>query len=141
LAHPFELALGGVLVANGARGFAGEVSPSLALLPDWLVLAYLVVSTIGGVGVITGLTVTIRRRPGFGVALERSALFLVAASYVALAAAILQANGSGGAGVGATLSVVAAACLLRAHAIRLTAKTIFQAPLTVHLEPENGAAR
>lgn len=136
LTHPFELALGGVLVANGLRGFGGKISPSLAALPGWLTLGYLIVSTIGGVGVVVGLLLRADSVPGFGVVLERASLFLVAASYFTLAVAILQANGSGGVGVAVTLGVVMAACLLRAHAIRLAARAVLRTLTIINREAE-----
>lgn len=134
LGHPFELALGGVLVVNGVRGFLGEISPSLALLPEWLVMAYLVLSTIGGLGVITGLFLRADHLVGFGVRLERSSLFLVSASYFTLAVAILQSNGSGGIGVATTLTVIMAACLLRARAIHNASKAILHTLVVVNRE-------
>ena len=61
LTHPFELALGAVLIINGLRGFAGDISPSLATLPQWLQVVYLAVSTVGGTGVVTGLLARVPR--------------------------------------------------------------------------------
>lgn len=125
LAHPFELALGAALVINGAAGFAGYPTASVASLPELPQLLYLTVSTLGGLGVIIGL---ILNDPpshiGLGKSLERASLFLVASSYLALAVLLVGRNGSPGIPTGVVVSVVAAACLLRAHAIRKTALII-----------------
>jgi hypothetical protein len=136
LTHPFELALGGVLVINGVRGFFGDVSTSLAALPHWLVIVFLVVSTVGGAGVTVGLILRSDHLVGLGVRLERSSLFLVAASYFTLAVAILQTNGKGGIGVAATLIFVMAGCLLRARAIYMASKTILHTLMIVNRESE-----
>jgi hypothetical protein len=136
LTNPFEMALGGVLVLNGIRGFLGEVSPSLAALPHWLTVSYLILSTLGGLGVIVGLSLRADHLVGLGVQLERASLYLVAASYFTLAMAILQANGAGGIGVALTLMVVTLACLGRAAGIRLATKTILHTLMVINAEAE-----
>ena len=133
LTHPVELAVGAVLMINGLRGFAGDISPSLATLPQWLQMVYLAVSTVGGTGVVTGL---LARVPDGVVALavERASLFLVAAAWLALSAVILKANGTGGMGIALTLAVIAGACLLRARAIKLAARVILRTLTVVNRE-------
>lgn len=139
LQHPFELALGAALVVNCLRAGLGDVSPSLAQLPTVLVVVYFVVSAVGGVGVIVGIALRENRQEhgkqvGICVAIERSALFLVAASYVTLAIAIIGVNGADGIGTAIVTTVVAAACILRAIGIRRTARLILATLIVVNRE-------
>lgn len=136
LTHPFELALGSVLVINGIRGWSGDLSTSLADLPEWLTLTYLIVSTGGGIGVVTGIVLRADHLVGLGVRLERSSLFLVAAAYFTLAIAILGANGRGGLGIALTLMVITMACILRAVAIKKASRTILHTLTVINAEAE-----
>jgi hypothetical protein len=136
LTHPFELALGSVLAINGVRGWLGDLSSSLLDLPEWLTLAYLIVSTIGGVGVVAGIVLRADHLVGLGVRLERSSLFLVAASYTTLALAILNVNGRGGLGIALTLLVITLACILRAVAIKKASTTILHTLTVINREAE-----
>ncbi|GAB3988900.1 hypothetical protein [Nocardioides marmoraquaticus] len=129
LTHPLELALGLLLVVNGARGLIGDVTPSLTELPALMRLAYLAISSFGGVVLVGGI-IAASRRPAItrtadapipaGVAVERAALFVVAASYAGLALVVIFNNPGRGTGYALVLAVIAAACWLRTVAIRIT---------------------
>lgn len=129
LAHPFELALGAALIANSLRALGGDIAPSIRTLPDYLVVLYFLISSIGGVGLVVGILLREHRQNegrqiGFCVALERASLFLVAASYTTTAIGVVTVNGTDGVGVAVVTIVVAAACVLRAMAIRRAARAI-----------------
>lgn len=127
LAHPFELAIGAALAINGVRGFFGGLSPSMTTIPAVSLYLFLVTSTLGGLGVVVGLILNDPpRHQGFGKALERSSLFLVAYSYAALALILVVVNGWPGVATGIVTLLIAAACLLRARAIRLASEVILE---------------
>lgn len=133
LTHPFELALGALLVVNAIRFLAfSEVTPSLDALPLAPRLLYLTVSALGGIAVVTGLFLNDRagkryERAALGIALERAALFLVAASYAGLGILIVGVNGRAGIGTALVTTVVAAACILRTVAIRRSVQAVTRA--------------
>lgn len=119
LVHPLELALASALVINGIRGAAGDVSPSLAFLPDWQVSAYLIVSTAGGAATGVGLFLQTRLRTvDVGVAIERAAMSLVGSAYLALAFLV---TAQAGIGIGLVSTLIGVGILIRAYAIKLTA--------------------
>lgn len=128
--HPLELALGAVLVVNGVRGLVfGYVSPSVDALPAPVYLLYLVVSTLGGIGALTGLFLTDRagrsyERAATGLRLERSSLYLVAAAYASLGILVLGANGRAGLGTGILTGIIAFACWRRTKAIRRAVQVV-----------------
>lgn len=94
-------------------------------LPETLRYAYHLISALGGIGVIVGLSLTDPpRRVGLGRALERASLFVVAASYLGVGALLVGYNGSAGFGQATVTALVATACLLRAKAIRKAALVI-----------------
>ena len=126
-AHPFELALGAALIVNGVRGFTGSLSPSVDQLPQLPLALYLIVSTVGGLGVVLGL-VTERKT------IERSALYLVAAAYAAYGILLVSTNGA--AGIATVAAVVAAACVLRAKAIRKAAQIVLATLITSREDAE-----
>ena len=126
-AHPFELALGAALLVNGVRGFTGSLSPSVDQLPQLPLALYLIVSTVGGLGVVLGL-VTERKT------IERSALYLVAAAYAAYGILLVSTNGA--AGIATVAAVVAAACVLRAKAIRKAAQIVLATLITSREDAE-----
>lgn len=130
--HPFELALGSALAINGVRGLTGHNSPSVATLPSLPLAMYLVVSTIGGIGVVTGLLLVDRAgksytRAAIGLAVERSCLYLVAASYAGLGILLVGVNHSRGIGTAVVIGVVAMSCILRTVAIRRSVRAITKA--------------
>lgn len=127
LTHPFELALGAALVANGLRGFLGAPSPSVADLPVIPLLMYLAISTLGGLGVIAGLVMNDPpQHHGRAVSIERASLYLVSASYAGFAILVIGNNGANGIPAGLVALVVGAACLFRAIAIRRAALTVLE---------------
>jgi hypothetical protein len=127
LAHPFELAIGAALAINGVRGFFGGLSPSMTTIPAVSLYLFLITSTLGGIGVVIGLILNDPpQHQGFGKALERSSLFLVASSYGALALIIVGVNGWPGVATGIITLLIAGACLLRARAIKLAAEVILE---------------
>jgi hypothetical protein len=128
-AHPFELALGAALIVNGARGFVGSLSPSVDQLPQLPLALYLIVSTVGGLGVVIGL-ITGRKT------IERSALYLVAASYAAYGILLVSANGTAAIASAIVTVVVAAACVLRAKAIRKAAQIVLATLITSREDAE-----
>jgi hypothetical protein len=128
-AHPFELALGAALIVNGVRGFVGSLSPSVDQLPQLPLALYLVVSTVGGLGVVIGLVVERK-------AIERSALYLVAASYAAYGILLVSTNGAAAIASATVAGVVAAACVLRAKAIRKAAQIVLATLITSREEAE-----
>lgn len=135
--HPFELALGVVLVINGVRGIANSFSPSVGSLPLVPLILFLIVSTLGGVGVIVSFLAfkpATTGPPRFtGPRLERASLFLVAASYAAVAALLIGVNGWDGFAQGLLCIVIALACILRTVAIARASKIIVR-QLTEHRE-------
>lgn len=128
-AHPFELALGAALIVNGVRGFTGSLSPSVDQLPQLPLALYLIVSTVGGLGVVLGL-VTERKT------IERSALYLVAAAYAAYGILLVSTNGAAGIATATVAAVVAAACVLRAKAIRKAAQIVLATLITSREDAE-----
>jgi hypothetical protein len=132
LTHPIELALGAALLIAGVFSLFGYLSPSIASLPFAGRVLYLVVSSIGGAGVIAGLVIASRAgkhydRLAFGLALERAALFLVASAYLGLGAAVLVRNGQAGANTGLVTVVISGALLLRARGIRKASIAVYEA--------------
>ena len=128
-AHPFELALGAALIVNGVRGFTGSLSPSVDQLPQLPLALYLIVSTVGGLGVVLGL-VTERKT------IERSALYLVAAAYAAYGILLVSTNGAAGIATATVAAVVATACLLRASAIAKTERVILATLREANADPD-----
>jgi hypothetical protein len=127
LAHPFELALGAALAINGLAGIIGYPSPSVAALPFIVRLGYLAISLLGGIGVVVGLILNDPpSHVGLGKSLERASLYLVAASYIALAVMLVGNNGTAGVPTALVALVVGAACILRAQAIRKAALIILE---------------
>lgn len=123
-AHPFELALGIVLVVNAARAFtAGDVSPALdEALPDGLRLVYQTASLLGGVGVLAGLRYRAHPR---GRNLERAALIVMGCVYASFVVVLIGTYGPTLAWSSATnAAAIAAACWLRARAIRKAERVI-----------------
>jgi len=126
-AHPFELALGFVMVISGIRAFiSGESSPSINdALPEELLLAFQIISFLAGVCLLAGLAL---RSNAFGRTIERVGTILAAGTYGGYAAILaftvpLWLAWS-------TLSTTAAVALafwLRGKAIRKTELTILRA--------------
>lgn len=124
-AHPFEMALGGILVVNGIR-FALDTqtaSASVAELPPWALAVYVLVSMAGGILTLTGLWVGERRN---GRGLEASGLWMVAASYAGFGFLITALYGTLAITTALVCGVVASACILRARAIRKTQTIILE---------------
>lgn len=124
-AHPFELALGGILVVNGIR-FALDTetaSRSVAELPTWALTVYILVSMAGGILTLSGLWVGERRN---GRGLEASGLWMVAASYAGFGFLITALYGGMALTTALVCAVVASACILRAKAIRRTQTIILE---------------
>lgn len=134
LTHPFELALGWALIANGARAAIGDVTPSLTHLPMPLLLLYFTVSAVGGTGLVVALMTPqppVPLRPPsapipWNTAVERAALFLVAASYAALGVMVLVNNPGRGLGYAIVVGIVALGCVLRIVAIRSTTRAVLR---------------
>lgn len=123
-AHPFELALGIVLVVNALRAFtAGDVSPALdSALPPSIRLVYQTASLLGGIGVLAGLRY--RAHPP-GRVIERSALILMGCVYASFVVVLVGTYGPTVAWSSATnAAAIAAACGLRARAIRKAERVI-----------------
>lgn len=139
LTHPFELALGLALAINGLSGLAGYATPSIAALPPVPRYAYLVVSVIGGIGVIVGLILNDPpKHIGLGKTLERASLYLVASSYAVLAVVIAASNGSAGLPSALVSLVIGAACVARARAIREAALIILDQLRARTVAQDNG---
>lgn len=115
-AHPFELALGVVLVVNSLRAFTGDASPALdAVLSPGLRLVYQVASFLGGVGVLVGLHFRAHPR---GRNIERSAILLSGCVYASFVVVLIDTYGLALAWSSATNSAaIAGACWLRVRAI------------------------
>ena len=126
LAHPFELALGAALAINGLAGLVGYPSPSVAALPLVVRLGYLAISLLGGIGVVGLILNDPPSHVGLGKSLERASLYLVAASYLALAVMLVGNNGVIGIPTALVALVVGGACILRAQAIRKAALIILE---------------
>lgn len=134
LTHPFELALGWALIANGVRAVFGDVTPSLAELPGLLQVFYFTVSCLGGTGLVVALTAPqgpASRRPTtapipWNTAVERAALFLVTAAYAVLAIMVVGNNPSRGLGYATVVGIVALGCVLRIVAIRRTTRAVMR---------------
>lgn len=123
-AHPFELALGIVLLVNGTRGLlSGDTSPAVNnALPESVLLAYAVLSIVGGAGLLLGLR---WRAAPVGRGLERLALWVmcgVYSSYVVVLFATYPASTAWA--TGANGAAIATACLLRERAIAKTQRVI-----------------
>jgi hypothetical protein len=137
LTHPFELALAAALVVAGIRGVFGDVTPSLASLPEMPRALYLAVSTTGGVGLIVGVSTSDPNgHVGLGLSIERAALFLVGASYAGLAILLVGNNGSEGVPTAIVAAVIGLACLLRTVAIRRSVRIVLRT-----LRNRNASAR
>lgn len=116
-AHPFELALGVVLVVNALRAFtAGDVSPALdEALPASIRVIYQLASFLGGAGVLLGLRYRAQPR---GRNLERASLVLMCAVYASFVVVLIGTYGPSVAwSTAANATAIAAACGLRARAI------------------------
>lgn len=126
--HPFEIALGLVLLLLGVTGFFGTPSPAVASLPMLQLAIYNAVSAVGGAGLLFGI---FRHDPprqiGIGVALERASLYLVASAYAGRGVLVVAHNGYAGASTGILTAILATACLFRAAAIRRTSKAVVAA--------------
>lgn len=141
--HPFELALGAALALNGIRGIFGSVSPSLETLPAIPLGLYVVVSTIGGIGVITGILLggnDLTAHRGLGMSLERAGLFCVASAYLGLAVLLLSNNGDASITTAVVYVVIGAGCLLRTRAIRRAARIIIEQLRYAHQTTPGGTS-
>lgn len=122
-AHPFELALGVAFTVIGLRAiFEGTTTPSVDQLPELPLLLYRAATTLGGLGVIAGL---IARAHALGRTVERASLYAVAGTWAGYSVLGLAYQGrEDGFGVAIITLAIAAACLLRALAIRKTERVI-----------------
>lgn len=123
-AHPFELAVAVVLGTSAIRT-AIRLDDTLAVLPPLIAYAWAAFTALGILGVIVGVigsTDVTGRRPGlraFYRALEKAGLYLTAAATAVIG--VLIANTLPLAeswAPDAQLTAIAAACILRALAIR-----------------------
>lgn len=125
-AHPFELAFGLLLVLMAARASGVGGSAPLrfdVLLPGYVVVAYTIASSLGGLAILIGLA---GRAHPFPRALEKAGLYLVAGAFLAYAVALVNLDGFPGTITGLIQAVIGGACFLRAEAIRLTERIVLE---------------
>lgn len=122
-AHPFELALGVAFTLIGLRALVeGTTTPSVDQLPELPLLLYRVASTIGGIGLIVGL---LARAHALGRTIERASLYAVSGTWAGYSVLVVAVQGwRDGFSTAAITLAIAAACLLRALAIRKTERVI-----------------
>lgn len=127
LTHPFELALGALLIAIAVRGaLAGQVTPSIdETLPAWPRLAYQTISAGAGVGILVGLITREKWAPGRGV--EKASMCLAAGAFLGYAIVLGSTLGWVAFVNVATAIVIGVACLCRAIAIHLSERLTLNA--------------
>lgn len=138
LTHPFELALGLVLVLILIRGLlVDQVTPSVdSTLPFWPRAAYQAASGGAGVCIVFGLLVREKWRPGKGV--EQFGLWLAAGALLSYAY-ILGASVGWSGFVNITMSaLIGIACILRNVGLRVA--ELLKLSILVHSNEENDDA-
>lgn len=133
-AHPFEVCIGvAILILGGRALIEGATSPSVDQLPDLPLLLYRVASTLGGLGLITGLLL---RQHALGRAVERAGCYVLASALAGYAVLVIAYQGrEDGFGVSIITTAIAAGCLLRALAIRKTERIILASLRVANRDP------